>query len=114
MPAPREVGAETTVTPGSATRHTIDGLANGTTYTVRVIAIRTGATDGQPSAEVTGNAEGARTCPGIASGRRDRTRAAPARHGRTRAARPREQLSPDRRRAPCTTYTRAVGAHVSG
>ena len=54
MPAPREVGAETTVTPRSATRHTIDGLANGTTYTVRVIAIRTGATDGPPAAEVTG------------------------------------------------------------
>ena len=50
MPAPREVGAETTVTPRSATRHTIDGLANGTTYTVRVIAIRTGATDGPPAA----------------------------------------------------------------
>ena len=45
---------QATVTPGSTTRHTIDGLANGTTYTVRVIATRTGATDGPPSAEMTG------------------------------------------------------------
>ena len=45
---------QATVTPGSTTRHTIEGLANGTAYTVRVIATRTGATDGPPSAEMTG------------------------------------------------------------
>ena len=45
---------QATVTSGSTTRHTIDGLTNGTTYTVRVIATRTGATDGPPSAEMTG------------------------------------------------------------
>ena len=45
---------QATVTPGSTTRHTIDDLANGTAYTVRVIATGTGATAGPPSAEVTG------------------------------------------------------------
>ena len=45
---------QATVTPGSTTRHTIEGLANGTAYTVRVIATRTGADDGPPSAEMTG------------------------------------------------------------
>ena len=42
------------VTSGSTTRHTIPGLTNGTEYTVRVIATRTGADDGPPSAEVKG------------------------------------------------------------
>ena len=41
------------VTSGSPTRYTIPSLINGTAYTVRVIATRTGATDGPPSAEVT-------------------------------------------------------------
>ena len=45
---------QATVTTGSTTRYTIPGLTNGTEYTVRVIATRTGATDGAPSAEVTG------------------------------------------------------------
>ena len=45
---------QATVTPGSTTRYTIPSLTNGTEYTVRVIATRTGATDGPPSAEVTG------------------------------------------------------------
>ena len=45
---------QATVTPGSTTRYTIPGLTNGTEYTVRVIATRTGATDGPPSAEVKG------------------------------------------------------------
>ena len=45
---------QATVTPGSTTRHTIPGLTTGTEYTVRVIATRTGATDGAPSAEVKG------------------------------------------------------------
>ena len=48
---------QATVTPGSTTSHTIEGLANGTAYTVRVIATRTDATDGPPSAEVTGTTE---------------------------------------------------------
>ena len=43
-----------TVTSGSTTSHTITGLANGTEYTVRVSATRTGANDGPPSAEVQG------------------------------------------------------------
>ena len=42
------------VTSGSTTRYTIPSLTNGTAYTVRVIATRTGATDGPPSAEETG------------------------------------------------------------
>ena len=45
---------QATVTSGSTTRYTIPSLTNGTEYTVRVIATRTGATDGPPSAEVTG------------------------------------------------------------
>ena len=49
---------QATVTPGSTTRHTIDSLTNGTAYTVRVIATRTGATDGPPSAEMTGTPTG--------------------------------------------------------
>ena len=36
------------------TRHKISNLAVGTTYTVRVIATKTGARDGRPSAEQTG------------------------------------------------------------
>ena len=45
---------QATVTPGSTTRYTIPSLTNGTEYTVRVIATRTGATDGPPSDEMTG------------------------------------------------------------
>ena len=48
---------QATVTSGSTTSHTIEGLANGTAYTVRVIATRTDATDGPPSAEVTGTTD---------------------------------------------------------
>ena len=43
-----------TVTSGSTTSHTITGLANGTEYTARVSATRTGANDGPPSAEAKG------------------------------------------------------------
>ena len=43
-----------TVTSGSTTSHTITGLTNGTEYTVRVSATRTGANDGPASAEVQG------------------------------------------------------------
>ena len=42
------------VTSGSTTRYTIPSLTNSTAYTVRVIATRTGVTDGPPSEEVTG------------------------------------------------------------
>ena len=45
---------QATVTTGSTTRYTIPSLTNGTPYTVRVIATRTGANDGPPAAEVTG------------------------------------------------------------
>ena len=45
---------QATVTTGSTTSYTIPSLTNGTEYTVRVIATRTGATDGPPSAEVKG------------------------------------------------------------
>ena len=43
-----------TVPSGTTTSHTITGLTNGTEYTVRVSATRTGANDGPPSAEETG------------------------------------------------------------
>ena len=43
---------QATVTSGSTTSHTIGSLANDTEYTVQVIATRTGANDGPPSAEV--------------------------------------------------------------
>ena len=39
---------QATVTSGSTTRYTIPSLTNGTEYTVRVIATRTGADDGPP------------------------------------------------------------------
>ena len=45
---------QATVTSGSTTRYTIPSLINGTAYTVRVSATRTGVTDGPPSAEMTG------------------------------------------------------------
>ena len=45
---------EVTVSPGSMTEYTITGLANGTEYTVRVMATKTGAVDGMPSSEITG------------------------------------------------------------
>ena len=48
---------QATVTSGSTTRYTIPSLTNGTPYTVRVIATRTGANDGPPSAEVTSFAQ---------------------------------------------------------
>ena len=49
-------GREAIVAAGQVTRigHTITGLDNGAEYTVRVIAIKTGAYDGSPSDEVTG------------------------------------------------------------
>ena len=50
---------QATVTSGTTTSHTITGLTNGTAYSVQVIATRTAANDGLPSAEVTGHAGGA-------------------------------------------------------
>ena len=49
-----DANRQATVTRGSSTRHIIGNLANGTEYTVRVIAVRTGANDGPPSEEATG------------------------------------------------------------
>ena len=46
-------GRQATVGSGSTTSHTISSLSNGTAYTVRVTATRTGANDGLPSEEVT-------------------------------------------------------------
>ena len=43
---------QATITSGTTTSHTIPSLTNGTEYTVRVIATRTGANDGLPSAGV--------------------------------------------------------------
>ena len=43
---------QATITSGSTTSHTIPSLTNGTEYTVRVTATRTGASEGPPSAEV--------------------------------------------------------------
>ena len=42
---------QATVASGSTTSHTIGSLANGTEYTVQVIATRAGANDGPPSVE---------------------------------------------------------------
>ena len=44
---------QATVTSGATTSYTIRNLTNGTAYTVRVSATRTGANDGPPSAGVT-------------------------------------------------------------
>ena len=53
-----------TVTSGSTTSHTITGLTNGTEYSVRVSATRTGANDGPASAEETGT-PAVPTAPGV-------------------------------------------------
>ncbi len=55
---------QATVTSGSTISHTIGGLANGAEYMVRVIATRSGANDGPPSAEVMGMPEEP-TAPGV-------------------------------------------------
>ena len=49
-----DTNRQATITSGSTTSYTIPNLANGTVYTVRVIATRTGANDGLPSTELTG------------------------------------------------------------
>ena len=45
-------GRQATISSGSTTSHTISSLSNGTKYTVRVRATRTGANDGAYSSEV--------------------------------------------------------------
>ena len=47
-------GRQATVSPGSTTSRTISNLQNGTEYTVRVIATKTGASDGTPSDDAMG------------------------------------------------------------
>ena len=47
-------GREASITSSSTNNYTISGLNNGTQYTVRVIATKTGANDGPPSVEMTG------------------------------------------------------------
>ena len=47
-------GQEAPITSGSTDNYTISGLNNGTQYTVRVIATKTGANDGPPSFDVVG------------------------------------------------------------
>ena len=46
-------GREATVSSGSTTGHTITDLANGVAYSVRVMATKTGSSDGTPSTAVT-------------------------------------------------------------
>ena len=57
-----------TVSSGSTTSHTIPNLTNGTEYTIRVIAARTGANDGPPSEEERGTPTGATTVPSAPTG----------------------------------------------
>ena len=47
--------------------HVVSGLANGTEYTVRVIATRTNAPDGQPSADATATPDIPGTVPGLSA-----------------------------------------------
>ena len=54
---------QATVSSGSTTSHQIDSLANGTEYTVQVIAVRSGANDGPPSDEVMGTPKVPNTSP---------------------------------------------------
>ena len=61
-------GREATVASGSTTRHTITGLANGTAYDIQVIATRTNADDGTPSAPASGTPAAASSAPGQVTG----------------------------------------------
>ena len=54
---------QATVSSGSTTSRTISNLQNGTEYNVRVIATKTGASDGVPSDEVDGTPTAATTAP---------------------------------------------------
>ena len=55
---------QSTITSGTTTSHTIPSLTNGTEYTVRVTATRTGANDGPPSDEEMGT-PAVPTTPGV-------------------------------------------------
>ena len=57
---------QTTISGGSTTTYKIPGLTAGTTYTVRVIATKTGGSDSAPSAEQTGVPKN--TPPGMPTG----------------------------------------------
>ena len=54
---------QATVSSGSTTSRTISSLNNGTEYTVRVIATKTGVSDGTPSADVNGTPTASTTSP---------------------------------------------------
>ena len=54
---------QATVSSGSTTSRTISNLDNGTEYTVRVIATKTGASDGTPSDDANGTPTAANTAP---------------------------------------------------
>ena len=54
---------QATVSSGSTTSQTISNLQNGTEYTVRVIATKTGASDGTPSDDANGTPTAANTVP---------------------------------------------------
>ena len=54
---------QATVSSGSTTSRTISNLQNGTEYTIRVIATKTGVSDGTPSADAMGTPTAANTVP---------------------------------------------------
>ena len=59
---------QATISSGSTTSRTISSLNNGTEYTVRVIATKTGASDGIPSDDANGTPTAAITAPGAPRG----------------------------------------------
>ncbi len=59
---------QATISSGSTTSRTISSLNNGTEYTVRVIATKTGASDGTPSDDVNATPTSAITAPGKVTG----------------------------------------------
>ena len=59
---------QATISSGSTTSRTISSLNNGTEYTVRVTATKTGASDGTPSDDVNGTPTAAITAPGAPRG----------------------------------------------
>ena len=58
LEGPQEFDQEHTVTSGSTTTYTIPNLTAGTLYTIRVIATKSNADDGQPSLEIPGTPHG--------------------------------------------------------
>ena len=86
-------GRQATIGPGSTTSHTISSLSNGTEYTVRMRATRTGANSGAYSAEVLDTpvmptAAGVTVCSGSRA-----ARATTVATGRPRPARSRPQAT---------------------